>query len=309
MTDDLLRFVEVAPRDGLQNAQATLSSDLKIELCRRLMGAGVRHLEVGSFVSPHRVPQMADSAAVVAGLGDAQGVELMALAPNRKGVERALEFRINTVAVFVAASEGFAMANTNCSIAECLARAGEVIDAARTAGRRSRGYVSCIAHCPFDGEVATDSVVRVAEALIGLGCDEIALGDTLGTTRPSDMRRLLAALAPSLPVARIAVHCHDTYGMACASTLAAVDYGVRSVDGAVAGLGGCPFAPGAKGNAASEDLVFMLEGLGMRTGIDLDALALTGEWISRHLAVPNASRTGSAMGARRDVASWRSRSR
>jgi hydroxymethylglutaryl-CoA lyase len=301
VTDDQIRFVEVAPRDGLQNAQAQLSIDLKIEFCRRLLSAGVRHLEVGSFVSPHRVPQMADSAAVVAGLADTQGVELVALAPNSKGVERALESRIDTVAVFVAASEGFALANTNCSIAECLARAGEVVGAARAAGRRSRGYVSCITHCPIDGEVATNSVVHVAEALLGIGCDEIALGDTLGTTRPSDMRRLLAALDPSIPVAHIAVHCHDTYGMACASTLAAVDYGVRSVDGAVAGLGGCPFAPGAKGNAASEDLVFMLEGLGMRTGIDLDALALTGEWISRQLAIPNDSRTGSAMIARRAV--------
>ncbi len=292
---DHVRFVEVGPRDGLQNLRAPLTTELKVEFCRRLVAAGVRHLEAGSFVSPRWVPQMADSEAVLAGLADLAGVETIALAPNRKGALRGIEAGASTLAVFVAASEGFARQNTNCSVDECLARAAEVVGAAREAGRRTRGYVSCITHCPVEGEVETAAVVRVAEALLAMGCDEIALGDTLGTTRPSDMRRLLAAATPGVPVEKIAVHCHDTYGMACATTLAAVDLGVRSVDGAAAGLGGCPFAPGAKGNTASEDLVYMLEGLGLRTGIDLDALVAVGAWVTDRLGIGNQSRTAEAI--------------
>ena len=271
---------------------------VKVELCRRLFGAGVRWLECASFVSPRLVPQMADGATLLAALEVPAGARLMALAPNARGVERALSTRVDRVAVFVAATEGFARANTNCSVDECLARARRVVEAAHGAGRSVRGYVSCITDCPYEGRVPTGAVVRVAEALFGLGVAEVALGDTLGTTRPSDVRRLLDALVPSVPVERIAMHAHDTYGMACATTLAAVERGVRVVDGSVAGLGGCPFAPGARGNAASEDLVYMLDGLGFATGIDLEALAATGAWIAGVMGVANASRTGTALTSR-----------
>ena len=296
---EAITFVEVGPRDGLQNVSRPVPLAVKVELCERLFRAGVRWLECASFVSPRLVPQMADSAALLEALAPPSGARLMALTPNAKGVERALSTRVDRVAVFVAATEGFARANTNCSVDECLARAGEVVAAAQGAGRTVRGYVSCITDCPYEGAVPTAAVVRVAEALAGIGVAEVALGDTLGTTRPSDMRRLLAALVPSVPVGRLAVHAHDTYGMAVATTLAAIERGVRVVDGAVAGLGGCPFAPGARGNAASEDLVYLLDGLGFDTGIDVAALAATGAWISSTLGQPNASRAGVALTSRR----------
>ena len=292
---EAITFVEVGPRDGLQNLAVVVPLEVKVALCQRLLGAGVRWLECASFVSPKLVPQMADGAALLEALEVPAGARLMALAPNARGVERALATRVDRVAVFVAATEGFARANTNCSVAECLARARAVVEAAHGAGRTVRGYVSCITDCPYEGAVATGAVVRVAEALLAMGVDEVALGDTLGTTRPSDVRRLLDALVPSVPVGRLAIHAHDTYGMAVATTLAAVERGVRVVDGAVAGLGGCPFAPGAKGNAASEDLVYMLDGLGFATGIDLEALAATGHWLCRTLGLANASRAGEAL--------------
>jgi hydroxymethylglutaryl-CoA lyase len=295
---EAITVVEVAPRDGLQNLARAVPLEVKVSLCQRLLGAGVRWLECASFVSPKLVPQMADGAALLEALEVPAGARLMALAPNVLGVERALATRVDRVAVFVAATEGFARANTNCSVADCLARARAVVEAAHGAGRTVRGYVSCITDCPVEGPVPTRAVVRVAEALWGMAVEEVALGDTLGTTRPSDMRRVLDALVPSIPVGRLAVHAHDTYGMAVATTLAAVERGVRVVDGSVAGLGGCPFAPGARGNAASEDLVYMLDGLGFETGIDLEALAATGAWISRTLGVANASRAGATLARR-----------
>lgn len=295
---EAITFVEVAPRDGLQNFPGSVPLGVKVELCERLFRAGVRWLECASFVSPKLVPQMADSRALLEALTVPEGARLMALTPNAKGVGLALSTRVDRVAVFVAATEGFARANTNCTVAECLDRARDVVAAAHGAGRSVRGYVSCITDCPFEGAVPVAAVVRVAEALFGMGVEEVALGDTLGTTRPSDVRRVLDAVVPSVPVGRIAVHAHDTYGMASATTLAAVERGVRVVDGSVAGLGGCPFAPGARGNAASEDLVYMLEGLGFATGIDLEALAATGAWLSRELGLPNASRAGEALARR-----------
>ncbi|MGY6643849.1 MAG: hydroxymethylglutaryl-CoA lyase [Salinarimonas sp.] len=293
-----IAFVEVGPRDGLQNLAAPVATTLKRELCERLFSAGIHRLECASFVSPAHVPQMADAEALIETINPPEGATLDALAPNARGAERAVATRIDRVAVFVAATESFAQRNTRCSIAQCLDRARDVLRIARENGRRSRGYISCIADCPYEGPVATRAVMHVARALIGAGFDEIALGDTIGSTGPADMRRLLRALKQEIPVARIAVHCHDTYGMAAATTLAAIEEGVRIVDGAVAGLGGCPFAPGAAGNAASEDLVFMLEGLGFDTGIDCTALAATGAWLTQMLGLPNASRTGPALLAR-----------
>ena len=293
-----IAFVEVGPRDGLQNLAAPVATTLKRELCERLFSAGIRRLECASFVSPAHVPQMADAEALIEAINPPEGATLDALAPNARGAERAVATRIDRVAVFVAATESFAQRNTRCSIAQCLDRARDVLRIARENGRRSRGYISCIADCPYEGPVPTRAVMHVARALIGAGFDEIALGDTIGSTGPADMRRLLRALKQEMPLARIAVHCHDTYGMAAASTLAAIEEGVRIVDGAVAGLGGCPFAPGAAGNAASEDLVFMLEGLGFDTGIDCTALAATGAWLTQTLGLPNASRTGPALLAR-----------
>ena len=295
---EAITFVEVGPRDGLQNIAVSVPLAVKVALCERLFRAGVRWLECASFVSPKLVPQMANSGELLAALAVPSGTRLMALTPNAKGVERALSTRADRVAVFVAATEGFARANTNCSVEACLARARAVVEAAHGAGRTVRGYVSCITDCPYEGPVPTAAVVRAAEALFGMGVAEVALGDTLGTTRPSDVRRLLDGLVPSVPVACIAIHAHDTYGMAVATTLAAVERGVRVVDGSVAGLGGCPFAPGARGNAASEDLVYMLGGLGFETGIDLEALAATGAWISGTLGVANASRAGAALTSR-----------
>ncbi|MCC5978762.1 MAG: hydroxymethylglutaryl-CoA lyase [Salinarimonas sp.] len=295
---EAIRFVEVGPRDGLQNLAAPVSTALKARLCEKLFAAGVCRLECASFVSPAHVPQMADAEALLAAISPPDGAELDALAPNARGALRAVATRADRISVFVAATQSFAQRNTRCSIEQCLERAGEVRKIASGAGRQTRGYVSCIADCPYEGLVPTRAVMHVARALIHAGFDEIALGDTIGSTSPADMRRLLRALKQEIPVARLAVHCHDTYGMAAASTLAAIEEGVRIVDGAVAGLGGCPFAPGAAGNAASEDLVFMLEGLGFDTGIDCLALAETGRWLTRELGLSNASRTGPALLAR-----------
>jgi hydroxymethylglutaryl-CoA lyase len=293
MTDQV-RLVEVGPRDGLQNEPSHPTTEIKIELIRRLFGAGLRHIEAGAFVSPRWVPQMADSAAVIAALEPPAGSEILALVPNEAGLNPALASQVGTVAVFTAASETFSQRNTNCSIAEGLTRIRSVVEQAKAANRQVRGYVSCVVGCPYEGRIPVSSVVRVAEELFAMGCDEIALGDTNGAARPAEIQAFLSAVTGSIPVGRIAIHAHDTYGMGIANVLTALEYGVRSIDSSVAGLGGCPYAPGATGNVATEDIVYLLEGQGLATGADLDELTRIGAWICNALGRPLASRVGKA---------------
>lgn len=293
MTDQV-RLVEVGPRDGLQNEPSHPTTEVKVELIRRLFAAGLRHIEAGAFVSPRWVPQMADSAAVIAAIEPPPGSEILALVPNEAGLKPALASQVGTVAVFTAASETFSQRNTNCTIAEGLARIRSVVEQAKAARRQVRGYVSCVVGCPYEGRIPASSVVRVAEALFAMGCDEIALGDTNGVARPAEIQALLKAVTASIPVGQIAIHAHDTYGMAIANVLASLECGVRSIDASVAGLGGCPYAPGASGNVATEDVVYLLEGQGLATGVDLDELTRTGAWICSALGRPSASRVGKA---------------
>jgi hydroxymethylglutaryl-CoA lyase len=296
MTDQV-RLVEVGPRDGLQNEPSHPTTEIKVELIRRLFGAGLRHIEAGAFVSPRWVPQMADSAAVITALKPPAGSEILALVPNEAGLKPALASQVGTVAVFTAASETFSQLNTNCSIAEGLARIRSVVEQAKAADRHVRGYVSCVVGCPYEGRIPVSSVVRIAEELFAMGCDEIALGDTNGAARPAEIQGLLRAVTASISVGQIAIHAHDTYGMGIANVLTALEGGVRSIDASVAGLGGCPYAPGASGNVATEDVVYLLEGQGLATGVDLDELTRIGAWICDTLRRPLASRVGKARSA------------
>jgi hydroxymethylglutaryl-CoA lyase len=291
-------LVEVGPRDGLQNEAKPVSTTDKIALIAGLAGAGVSVIEAGSFVSPKWVPQMADSAAVLAGLPPLPGVRLPVLVPNLKGLEAAQAAGVSEIAIFGAASEAFSQRNINCSIEESLARFRPVTAAALSAGMRVRGYVSCVLGCPYQGTVPIADVVRVSEALSAMGCYEISLGDTIGVGTAGAARALVKTLAVSLGMGRIAVHFHDTYGQALANILACVEAGVRTVDSSVAGLGGCPYANGASGNVATEDVVYLLNGLGLSTGIDLDTLAAVGQQISGVLGRASASKVGQALAAK-----------
>jgi hydroxymethylglutaryl-CoA lyase len=264
-----VRIVEVGPRDGLQNEPKTVPAEVKIGLVERLAEAGLRVIETGSFVSPKWVPQMADSDRVFAGIARRPGVTYAALVPNRRGLEAALACGADEVAVFAAATETFSRRNTNCSVAEGVERCRDVAAAARSAGVRVRGYISVVLGCPYEGEVDPAAVVDVARALDGMGCYEVSLGDTLGTGTPGKTRALVEACAAHIAVERLAVHCHDTYGQALANCYAALEAGVAVIDASVAGLGGCPYAKGATGNVATEDVVYMLRGLGSDTGVDL----------------------------------------
>ncbi|MCK6444553.1 hydroxymethylglutaryl-CoA lyase [Elstera cyanobacteriorum] len=291
-------IVDVGPRDGLQNEAAPVPTADKIALITALAGAGVPVIEAGSFVSPKWVPQMADSAAVLAGLPSLPGVRLPVLVPNLKGLEAAQAAGVQEIAVFGAASEAFSQRNINCSIAESLERFRPVTAAALAAGIKVRGYVSCVLGCPYQGDVPVAEVVRVAEALSAMGCYEISLGDTIGVGTAGAARALVKTVAASLSVGRVAVHFHDTYGQALANILAALEEGVRTVDSSVAGLGGCPYAKGASGNVATEDVVYLLNGLGLSTGIDLEALAAAGRQISSVLGRKPASKAGLALAAK-----------
>lgn len=291
-------IVDVGPRDGLQNEAAPVPTADKIALITALAGAGVPVIEAGSFVSPKWVPQMADSAAVLAGLPSLPGVRLPVLVPNLKGLEAAQAAGVQEIAVFGAASEAFSQRNINCSIAESLERFRPVTAAALAAGIKVRGYVSCVLGCPYQGDVPVAEVVRVAEALSAMGCYEISLGDTIGVGTAGAARALVKTVAASLSVGRVAVHFHDTYGQALANILAALEEGVRTVDSSVAGLGGCPYAKGASGNVATEDVVYLLNGLGLSTGIDLEALAAAGRQISSVLGRKPASKVGLALAAK-----------
>lgn len=297
-----VRLVEVGPRDGLQNEPGEVPAATKLELIARLADAGLRHIETTAFVSPKWVPQMADHDAVMRGVLRRDGVVYSALTPNLKGFEAALAAGAQEVAVFGAASEVFSQRNINCSIAESLQRFESVMQAAKAANIPVRGYVSCVLGCPYQGEVAPQAVADVAAALFEMGCYEISLGDTIGVGTPLKTQRMIEAVARRVPVEKLAGHYHDTYGQALANVLASLELGVATFDSSVAGLGGCPYAPGASGNLASEDLVYLLQGLGIETGVDLDALAQTGDWISGVLGRPSRSRVAQALAGKRTTA-------
>jgi hydroxymethylglutaryl-CoA lyase len=275
-----VRIVEVGPRDGLQNEKAIIPAADKIALIDMLSGTGLACIEATSFVSPKWVPQLADAAQVYAGIHKAPGVSYPVLVPNEQGYTRARAVDVREIAVFTAASEAFNQRNINASIAESLARFEPVLAAAKADGVRVRGYVCTVLGCPYQGEVPVADVVRVAARLYELGCYEISLGDTIGIGTPKQAARMLCEVAAAVPMASLAVHFHDTRGQALANILACLDEGVRVVDAAVSGTGGCPYARGATGNVATEDVVYMLEGMGMATGVDLDKLVEVGRWLS-----------------------------
>lgn len=293
--NDFVRIVEVGPRDGLQNEKQQVATADKIELIDRLSATGLRSIEATSFVSPKWVPQLADAAEVFTGIQRKPGVSYPVLVPNEQGYERALAVGVSEVAVFTAASEQFNRTNTNAGIDESLQRFEPILARAKTDGVRVRGYVSTVLGCPYQGEVPLADVVRVAARLHAMGCYEISLGDTIGVGTPHKARAMLQAVAAEVPVTALAVHFHDTYGQALANIASCLEDGVRVVDSAVAGTGGCPYARGASGNVASEDVIYMLHGMGMRTGVDLPALAATGNWLAERLGRQTGSKTGRAL--------------
>ncbi len=288
-------LVEMGPRDGLQNESASISLATKLRLIDDLAAAGLTVIESGSFVNPKWIPQMADSAEVFRGLQRRAGVRYTALTPNLQGLERALDAGADEVAVFAAASEAFSRKNINCGIAESLQRFEPVMARAEAAGVRVRGYISCVLGCPYEGEIAPQGVLDVARALLGLGCYEVSLGDTIGTGTAGSTQRLLDALLPNIPAQQLALHCHDTYGQALANILVGLQNGIATIDASVAGLGGCPYARGATGNVATEDVVYMLNGMDIHSGIDLDALVSAGARISEALGRRNGSRAANAL--------------
>jgi hydroxymethylglutaryl-CoA lyase len=296
---DRVTLVEVGPRDGLQNEPGVVPTEVKVALIERLAAAGLPVVEATSFVSPKWVPQMADAADVMARVVRRPGVRYPVLVPNLKGLEAALAARADEVAVFAAASESFSKRNINCSIDESLDRFAPVCEAAVAAGVRVRGYVSCVLGCPYEGEIAPAAVAHVSRRLADLGCFEVSLGDTIGVGTPTKAQRMIEAVARDVPVSRLAGHFHDTYGQALANIVAVLDLGVRTFDSSVAGLGGCPYAKGATGNVATEDVVYLMHGLDIATGVDLDALVEAGDWICGAIGRVNASRAGRALLAKK----------
>jgi hydroxymethylglutaryl-CoA lyase len=289
-----VRLVEVGPRDGLQSETQTIPLAAKLQLIDDLVDAGHTYIEAGSFVNPQWVPQMADSDQVFEGMQRRAGVRYCALTPNLRGFERALAARADEVAIFAVASETFSHKNINCSIEESLRRYAELMDAARQHNMPVRGYVSCVLGCPYEGEVSPQAVVEVTGRLLDLGCYEVSLGDTIGVGNAGSMQRLLSVLLARFKPQQLAVHCHDTYGQALSNILVALQHGIHTVDASVAGLGGCPYAPGASGNVATEDVVYMLHGMGIETGLALDKLIAAGSRISATLGRVNASRVARA---------------
>ena len=290
-----VRIVEVGPRDGLQNEREIVPTPIKLALIDKLADAGLTTIEAGAFVSPKWVPQMADSAAVLTGLRRRSGVSYPVLVPNRQGLEAALAAGVTEIAVFGAASETFSRRNINCSIAESLDRFRPVVELARQHGVKVRGYVSCALGCPYEGEIAPEKVAEVAGALYAMGCYEISLGDTIGVGTPGKTQRMLEAVTWQAPLDCLAGHYHDTYGQALANIYASLELGLATFDASVAGLGGCPYAAGASGNVATEDVIYLLNGLGIETGIDLDALVNAAAFISQALNRPPASKVARAL--------------
>ena len=297
-----VKLVEVGPRDGLQNESASLPVATKVELIDRLSKTGLKVIEAGSFVSPKSVPQMADTGEVLARIDHVPGVSYPVLVPNLKGFEAARTAGAKDVAVFTAASETFVRKNIHSSIAESLERFSAVTAAAQAAGIRVRGYVSCVLGCPYEGEVPVERVADVAARLLQIGCYEISLGDTIGVGTPVKTQAMVRSVAARVPTEKLAVHFHDTYGQALANILAALEMGVAVIDSSVAGLGGCPYAPGASGNVASEDVLYMLNGMGVETGVDLKSLAETGRFIAHVLHREPASKANIALGRRAGAA-------
>lgn len=292
-----VKLVEVGPRDGLQNEAQVALTD-KIQLIDNLSASGLGYIESASFVSPKWVPQMANSGEVLAGITRRPGITYAALTPNLKGFELAMQARADEVAIFGAASEAFSQKNINCSISESLERFAPVIEAAKAANIRVRGYVSCVLGCPYQGEVPLADVVRVAQGLYEMGCYEVSLGDTIGVGTPLHAQRMLSAVAEVVPMHQLALHFHNTYGQALANIASCLPLGVATIDSAVAGLGGCPYAKGASGNVASEDVVYMLQGMGIETGVDLDALVHAGQQICSALGTEPRSLVSQALRAK-----------
>jgi hydroxymethylglutaryl-CoA lyase len=296
-----VRMVEVGPRDGLQNEQALVPTEVKVGLIDRLTDAGLPAIEATSFVSPKWVPQMGDAPQVMAAIRRRPGVRYPVLTPNMQGFEAALAAGCDEVAVFVAASETFSRKNINCSIVESLDRARPVAAAAKARDVRVRGYISCVLGCPYEGEIAPERVREVAAALHAMGCYEISLGDTIGTGTAGKTQKLFATVSQAVPIALLAGHFHDTYGQALANLYAALELGVASFDSSVAGLGGCPYAKGATGNVASEDVLYLLDGLGIETGVDMTRLRRAGQYISDFLERPPVSRVARALNAKQPL--------
>ena len=296
-------LVDVGPRDGLQNEKQTVATEHKVALVERLQAAGLREIEVTSFVSPKWVPQMADNAAVMAGLQRREDIRYSVLVPNLKGLEAALPTRPDEIVVFGAASEAFSQRNINCGVDESIERFRPVAEAALAAGIKVRGAISCALGCPYQGEVSLDDVERVVRLMKGIGVQHVGIADTIGVGTPRAVQAVMERALKHFPLAEVSGHFHDTYGQALANIYACMELGVHVFDASVAGLGGCPYAKGATGNVATEDVVFMLNGLGVETGVDLDALVDAGAYISGVLGRPPVSRAGKALLARREKTS------
>jgi len=297
-----VRIVEVGPRDGLQNEKQEVPTAVKLELIERLADAGLPAVEATAFVSPKWIPQMADHTEVLERIRRKPGVDYPVLTPNLKGFEAARAAGATEVAIFGAASEAFSKKNINCSIAESLERFRPVTDAARNANVKVRGYISCVVGCPYEGEIEPDKVADVAEALFHMGCYEISLGDTIGVGTPAKTQRMIKACAHRVPIEQLAGHYHDTYGQALANIYASLELGVATFDSSIAGLGGCPYAAGASGNVATEDVVYMLNGLCIETGVDLDRIVEIGQWICSVLGKEPATKAGRAIAAKKQAA-------
>ena len=295
---DAVRIVEVGPRDGLQNEKTPIGVTERIAFIEALLAAGLPTVEVGAFVSPKAIPQMVNSDQVLRGISHLAG-EFHVLVPNEKGYEASQAAGAKVIAVFASASEGFSRANINCSVSESIERFKPVLARAKADGIKVRGYISCVLGCPFDGEVRPQAVVDVARTLWDLGCYEISLGDTIGVGTPVKARQLMRTVAGHVPVEHLAMHFHDTYGQALANLYAGMDEGVRVIDSAAGGLGGCPYAPGATGNVATEDVVYMLEGMGITTGVDMAKLLAATNEVSKLLGRPPVSRVASALNAKK----------
>lgn len=293
-----VKIVEVGPRDGLQNEKQVVPTEIKIELINRLAEAGVRAIEATSFVSPKWVPQMGDNATVMQGIKKHNATVYPVLTPNLQGFDTAIQAGATEVAIFGAASESFSRKNINCSIAESLKRFEPILSAASALEIPVRGYVSCVVGCPYEGAVAPEQAARVAKTLFDMGCYEVSLGDTIGVGNPASISQLLEACAKQVPITKLAGHYHDTYGMAIANIYASLQMGMAVFDSSIAGLGGCPYAQGASGNVATEDVVYLLQGLGIETGIDLAKLAAIGDWISLAINRPNGAKAGRAICAK-----------